>query len=230
MYSQDENSRRTHKKKHNAYDDKAVQSVAAINEKITNNTTVINNKLDFDGLRPMLNSLFDEILEQVTDRDRALECLARQLVKCGASRPVVVATTPTVNFVVPVGVTVAIPLQTLVDNHGDYHFSGGVITPRRQGWYNVYAHCYDSYAQAGTIYNLHIVGVGSIGLIDAHYGNRPFNMRGQQYVYCNGTTDTISMALSHAAGIPLNFNVPDAQHRSYLTVSYVGDQYSAFVV
>lgn len=232
MYSQNDNSRRTHKLKHNTYSDKTAQSISSMSQKITEINNTVVNKINTDDLQPHLNSLYDQMLEQVGDRDKALECFVKQLFNCYAVRPILTAHAPSADFAMDDGEVLVVPLQTLVDNHSDYHFDGaGVVTPKRKGWYSVYAHCYDDYAQAAATYNLHILGTGSIGIVNMHIGNRPFQLYGHQFVYCDGVTDTICMALSHNYAGVLTFNLTVGhQHKSYMTISYVGDQYSAYVV
>lgn len=232
MFVQDSNNRRTHKLKHNTYSDRTKQSVASVNQKITNAVTEISNKIDLSQLEPRLMAVYDEVMQQVGDRDYALECLIRCLTeKQPVEHPIIVAHNPTLFFAVAVGSTVTIPFQTIVDNHADYVFAGGIINPKRKGWYNVYCYIYDDFPGGAYTYNLHILGNGSIGIVDFHIGNRMFKMAGQQYVFCDGETDTISAALSHNADIMLAFNYNVGwHHKSYITVSFVGDEESAFIV
>lgn len=232
MYSQNETSRRTHKLKHNAYSDRNTQSVASLTEKMSNITTVLARKLNQSDVQPFLEYLHDQLLGSIVDRDQAIECFIKRLLNCNAARPILTAHAPSEGFSMNNGEVVVVPLQTLVDNHSDYHFDGnGVVRPKRKGWYSVYAHCFDDYAQQAATYNLHILGTGTIGIVNMHIGNRPFQLHGHQYIYCNGVTDTISMALSHNYAGVLTFNLTVGHHhKSYMTISYVGDQYSAFVV
>ncbi len=231
MFAQTTNGRRTHKLKFNAYSDRTKQILASVMQKITNTVTEINQKLNVSELEPHLSAVYDQILEQVADRDRALECFAKSLIK-PETRPIIVARNPTANFAVNAGAITPIPFQGLVDNHADYDFSNGVVTPKRRGWYNVFGYCFDTYNQAVLTYNLHILSQGTMSIVDYHFNqNRPFKLMGQAYVYCNGTTDTITLCLSHnSVLVPMLFKVADFQHLSYMTVSWVGNENSAFIV
>lgn len=131
---------------------------------------------------------------------------------------------PTNNFTVEVGATTDIPFQDALVFHEELPFADGVITPTREGWYSVFAYCYDNYANGANTYNLHIVAQGSIGIVDWQVAAAPpFKLLGRQSVYCNGITDTISAALSHNAGGDLDFNyLVGGAHKSYLNVNYIG--------
>ncbi len=231
MFAHNNDSRRTHSLKQNSYSNRTRQLVANVTQKINKSLTLISAKPDLSQIEPILLSMYDQLKEEIADRDRALECFAKSLIKPEA-RPIIVVKNPTANFAVNVGAATPIPFQTIVDNHADFDFSNGVVTPKRRGWYNVYGHCYDTYNQAVLTYNLHILSQGTISIVDYHYNqNRPFKLMGQAYVYCNGTTDTITLCLSHnGVLVPMLFHVPDYQHLSYMTVSWVGNENSAFIV
>lgn len=137
---------------------------------------------------------------------------------------------PTYNFEVGAGDVVTIPFQNSVVEHPELPFANGVITPLRAGWYSVFAYCYDSYANGANTYNLHILGQGS-GIVDWQVAAAPpFKLLGRQSVYCNGTTDTISAALSHSDVDDLEFNhLVGGAHRSYLNVNYIGTEPSGYI-
>lgn len=188
---------------------------------------------------------FDKVSENIPDKHwktslkffkKAL-CSARslrQLIDEIAERPSLCCTLhkPTYNFEVAAGATTTIPFQEAYVYHDDLPFADGVITPQKEGWYSVFAYCYDGYPNGANTYNLHIVGGGSIGIVDLHVATAPpFKLLGRQSVYCNGTTDTISAALSHTAGGALNFNkLIGGVHKSYLNVNYIGTKPSGNII
>lgn len=132
---------------------------------------------------------------------------------------------PTPNFEVTVGDIVEIPFRTARVYHGNFTVLGGVVTPKLEGWYSVYAYCYDDYPNGVHDYRFHLLGKGSIGIVDHHINAAPLiKFSGRQSIYCNGTTDTISAALSHNAVADLNFNhLVGYHHKSYLNINYIGD-------
>lgn len=133
-------------------------------------------------------------------------------------------------FLVPVGATVDIPFDVVRVSHADYSITDGVVTPLRPGWYDVYGMLYDDYPNGAWQYDLHILGNGSIGIVESHIGAPAIRLHGRQLIYCNGSTDTISLAISHNANIDRHFNyVVGYHHTSYLNIHWIGESNSGVV-
>ncbi len=133
-------------------------------------------------------------------------------------------------FVVPVGDVVVIPFQVIRVSHLEYNITDGVVTPLRPGLYDVYGMFYDDYPNGAWEYDLHILGNGSIGIVETHYGAPEIRLHGRQPVKCNGSTDTISLAISHNANVDRHFNyLVGYHHKSYLNIHYIGDSNSGVV-
>ena len=146
-----------------------------------------------------------------------------QAKKISRMAPTVALDEPDPFFLVPVGAITPIPFDNVRVNHLEYSITDGVITPLRAGWYDVFGMFYDTYPNGAWVYNLYILGNGSLELVDTWDGAPTIRMYGRQPVHCNGTTDTISLAISHTANVDRHFNyLVGYQHRSYLNCHCIG--------
>lgn len=159
--------------------------------------------------------------------DGVKEVQSRELDK---SAPCTSLDTPEAFFLVPVGNTVVVPFTEVRVSHDEYEIEDGVVTPLRPGLYDVYGTFYDDYPNGAWRYDLHIQGNGSLDLVESHIAAPPIRLHGRQLIKCNGTTDTISLAIAHSANVDRHFNyLIGYLHISYLNIHWIGDLNSGTV-